>query len=417
MMRIDIKNSVQLARSWLAYAALPAAGIITAPILAHALGPDGRGQLAGVLQPMTLAGAVGALGVPSAVTYYIGQGADTKRVLRFGVATVVGMTVLVCFGLILYSGQISRQLNISRLVILLVWTAFIPSAIISIRRSHLQGMRKYSRLDLERLLGALFRVGAMLILWLTGVRSVAIFATAYMLAGLGASCCLKLPRELYAENPVPRASLSGVAFMRYSLLASFGTIAAAMSARLDQALMPAVVSAAELGYYSIAVSVAEISTIITTVVSRNTLADVSNGVGTDAILKPVLIGAGAQILLIISIVITLPYVVPLVFGSEFEPAINLIKILLLGAFLSYWANIAATVLSGMGRPEFGSAGQAVAALVTAVLFWVSWYHIDGPLAAWISVFSQIGALGVSGPLVIWMHRKHRRLQNPSNVVR
>lgn len=399
-MRRHIRHVVPLIRSWAAYAALPAAGIITAPILAHALGPTGRGQLAGILQPMTLASAVAALGVPSAVTFFIGQRQQAGKVVDTAVKISLIMTLLVGIGLILYSGPVAQQLKTDRLSILLIWAAFLPSAIVSIRRGHIQGLRRYGVLDLERTLAAGFRVGIILLLWIFGVKNVIVFAAAYMVAGLVASAVLRLPKgtEIAGatnKDEVDTAPLSNFtikSFMSYSMLSAFGTIAAAMSARLDQAIMPAVVSANDLGYYSVAVSVAEISTIITAVLTRNILAEVASGVSGRTVIRSVAVGGLAQVALIVAMLVALPSVVPIVFGRDFGPAMGLIRILLLGAFVSYWANVAATYLGGLGKPGYSSLGQAAAALVTILLFWIGWHHMNSVNAAWISVWSQMAAL-------------------------
>jgi O-antigen/teichoic acid export membrane protein len=398
-----IIDALPLMRSLIAYAAMPAAGIITAPILAHALGATGRGQLAGILQPMTLAASVAVLGVPSAVTYFIGRQYPAGRVIRLAMIIALIMTFVVGIVLYFYSAAIAEQLNTNRVLMLMIWAAFLPSALISIRRGHIQALRRYGALDLERVLASGFRVGAIVLFWILGVQSVIAFAAIYMIAGLGASAVLRLPRDADALMPQDgkRApEFSGRSFLSYAMLSAFGTIAAAMSARLDQAIMPAIVAANDLGYYSVAVTVAEVPAIITTVLTRNVLAEVAGGVHTGAVIRSILLGGFAQFGLIIAIVLTLPSFVPIVFGRDFAPAVELVRILLLGTFISYWANVAATYLGGLGRPGYNSLGQAAAALTTILLFWAYWHSMDAVTAAWISVWSQAAALATAIVLVI-----------------
>lgn len=401
-----IREALPLMRSLFAYAAMPAAGIITAPLLAHALGATGRGQLAGILQPMTLAGSVAALGVPSAVTYFIGRQYPAEKVIRLAAIMALVMTFFVGAALFFYSATIAEQLNTNRVFMLMIWAAFLPSALIAIRRGHIQGMRRYGALDLERMLASAFRVGAIVLLWLIGVKSVIAFAAIYMIAGLGASAVLRLPRGGDASYALTRQSSSaapeftGASFLSYAMLSAFGTIAAAMSARLDQAIMPAIVVANDLGYYSVAVTVAEVPAIITAVLTRNVLAEVAGGIHREAVIRSILLGGLAQVALTIPILVTLPYLVPIVFGTDFAPAVKLIRILLLGTFIAYWANIAATYLGGLGMPGYNSLGQAAAALTTILLFWAAWHSMDAMTAAWISVWSQAAALATAIALVI-----------------
>lgn len=402
----DANRILSLIRSWAAYAAMPAIGIITAPMLAHALGPEGRGQLAGMLQPIVLAGAIAALGVPSAVTYFIGGGRDPRRVTQIAVRISILMTLIVAAGLYLYSGTVARQIGVDRGLMLLVWLAFLPSAFISIRRAHLQGLRNYRALDLERVIASGLRFGQIVLLCLAGISDVRIYAVAYMAAGLTASCVLRVPKRAGLPWPTDyKVAMRAGEIARYALLASFGTIASAMSSRLDQAIMPAVVPVVELGYFSVAVAVAEVSTIISSVAVRNVLAETSTGIGRWAIVWSVLIGGAGQVILVGAMLLASPYVVPIIFGRDFAPAVDLIRILLLGTFIAYWGGCASAFLAGLGRPGLASMGPAAGALCTALLFWMRWHNMDAMAASWISVTSQIVTVTTGAISILWLVRR------------
>lgn len=395
-----VRNALPLLRSWLAYATLPLAGLITAPITARALGPVGRGQLAGILQPMTLAGAVAALGVPSAVTYFVGRGHDSAQVRRHAAVVSSIMTVAVAIALLFYSSKVSISLSVPRSMILLVWTAFLPSAFISIRRSFVQGKRLYSKIDLERTLISVLRTGSILLLWLIGVRGVAAYTTVFMLGGLLASGVLWAPSTRSgAASDAQVKDLKRTQLLRFALFSSFGTIATAMNSRLDQAIMPAAVTALDLGFYSVAVTVAEVTMIITNVISRNVLAEASARAPKRQLARLLILGGGAQVLACGAMLLAIPYLLPLVFGHSFAPAIPMVRILLLATVAAYGADCTSALLSGTGHPEFAAVGPAVGAGSTAVLFWVYWHQMTSVKAAWISVAAQ-GATFLSGSLFI-----------------
>ena len=52
---------------------VPAAGVVTAPILAHARSVDGRGELAAALAPAALMLNAATLGLPDSLTYHIAK--------------------------------------------------------------------------------------------------------------------------------------------------------------------------------------------------------------------------------------------------------------------------------------------------------------------------------------------------------
>ncbi|MGF7160100.1 O-antigen/teichoic acid export membrane protein [Rhodoligotrophos appendicifer] len=386
----SIRHFLPLARSWAAYAVLPAAGLITAPILAHALGPEGRGQLAGMLQPLVLASAIAALGVPSAVTFFIGRGVQAGRVSEIAVRISALLTLFVAVGLFFYSYTVAQQIGVDRNLMLLVWLAFLPSAFISISRARLQGIRRYGVLDLERVLASVLRVGLIAILWAGAVSNVFIYSAVYMASGLIASSVLLFSTQVRAKSVAHsrEVELPASEMARYALFASFGTVATAVSARLDQAIMPAAVSPIELGYFSVAVAVAEVANIITTVAIRNVLAEVSSKVSLRSILRSVLIGGACQFVLILIILSIIPLAVPILFGSDFSPASDLIRVLLIGSFVAYWSNVTFAFLSGLGRPGLSSIGPASGVASTIFLFWFFWNDLTANIAAWISVVSQ-----------------------------
>src|SRR4051794_38111209 len=74
---------------------VPAAGVLTSPILARALGVAGRGELAVVLAPATLALAVATLGLPDALTYYVAKHPQiTRRAIALAIALSGAMGLL-----------------------------------------------------------------------------------------------------------------------------------------------------------------------------------------------------------------------------------------------------------------------------------------------------------------------------------
>ena len=52
---------------------VPAAGLLTQPILARALGAGGRGELTAAMAPSALALAIATLGLPEALTFYLAK--------------------------------------------------------------------------------------------------------------------------------------------------------------------------------------------------------------------------------------------------------------------------------------------------------------------------------------------------------
>jgi O-antigen/teichoic acid export membrane protein len=387
-------------RSWGAYAALPLVGIITAPILARALGPEGRGQLAAMLQPLTVADAFAAIGVPAAMTFYVARGIHPRFLKGPAILLLLMSTLVVAVVLFAYSSEVSKASGVPQHLLLALWLSTVLGALIAYRRGTWQGLRRFGMLDTERASAAALRVIFILGLFVVGATTSFPFAVAYVTSGLLASMLLlrRLP-EIPVLETRRQNNFSSGSFTRYSLLASLGTISMTLNNRLDQAVLPAVVSSRELGFYSVAVTVAEIPLIMTTVMNRNLLAEVSGGAARSTVVRTTILGCVGVFLACAVLALLCPWLLPLAFGQAFEPAIPLVRLLLMGTFLGTIATAMSVITTGRGRAGLGSIGPAVAAVSTVILLCFFLQQMTVELAAWIAIGVQGTAVVVSAILL------------------
>ncbi len=121
-------------RSIVLYALGPALGILSGPILARAMGPDGRGQFASIMQPITIASAIASIGIPSAIAVYIARGNSPRRCYQIGLTTAMLPTIIIVVAMVFYGRVVSERQNIPYATILLCWTAIVLSVVVQIRR-------------------------------------------------------------------------------------------------------------------------------------------------------------------------------------------------------------------------------------------------------------------------------------------
>lgn len=385
-----------LLRSWLAYGAAPAVGILTAPLLARALGPDGRGELAAILQPLTIASAIAVIGIPAAVTYFVAAGHNTRQVRKVASNLALGSTACVGIVLFLYSATVSSNTGLSRLTLIAIWCAFLPSAFVAIRRAQHQGAGQFAVMDAERFSGALLRGLTITVLFVCAVTSPALFAVAYMLSGLIASgVLLKSVSRASGQNAHNCLPVNVGRLFRFALLASVGTIAAAMNSRLDQALMPTASTTTELGLYSVAVAVAEAPGIVAIVIARNVLtaagASRGNAENSSNILRIVLAGLVAVTAVCAVIATVMPVAFTPIFGEAFSEAIRVVWILLGATILQYIAESHGAWLVGLNRPALSSLGPLIGITTTVILFAIGWGQLTAIDVAWIALAAQLSS--------------------------
>ncbi|HEY6796560.1 MAG TPA: oligosaccharide flippase family protein [Kineosporiaceae bacterium] len=384
-------------RSLAAYGVAPTVGIVTAPFLARALRPEGRGELAGVMQPITLAGALAGLGVPAAVAFYTGRGYSQRSVLRIGYLATLPSAVTVYLGLCAYAPVVAARLGVPVPVLLASWAIVVLSALVQVKRASWQGLGRFGRLDLERTGYALARLVGVVGPALAGVTAATGYVAAYLASfGLGAALlwcggpgrCGPAPVADAGREPTRRE------VRRYSWLAAIGTISLSAGNRLDQLLLPAATSSRQLGFYAVAVTVAEVPLIAATVAARNLMHAASTGRrGGDLVRSAsVVLAAGAGGCL--GTAVLAPSAVPFVFGPAFAPSVRSVQILLLGSGLTIGVLSCTAVVSGRGRPGLGSLINVAGLAVTVVGFAVLWGRMDSELASAVSAASQAAALAV-----------------------
>ncbi|WP_062077797.1 lipopolysaccharide biosynthesis protein [Demequina globuliformis] len=391
-------------RSVLAYGAGPALGLLSGPVLARALGPDGRGQFAAVMQPLTLGSAIAAIGVPTAVTYFVAsRSRDVKSAQRLALAIAAPFTALVLTALAWYATRISANHGLDTWAVLTAWTLVIASVVIQVRRAAFTGLGDWRRLDAERLCFAVTRFLAVCALALLGVTAAMAYVAAALAAFALAAIILWLPPAPAQDATAKRASANE--FAAYSLAASTGTIALVCSSRIDQVLMPLQTTTAQLGYYAIAVTVAEVPLIFATLAARDTLKLTASGVRIGAALVAVRLYLAGGIAVATVLGIFAPAYVPWIFGAAFRPSISAVQILSAATVLAIGAVAAAAILQGVKRPGLASLVPLAGFSSTALLFALSWGAVDARSAAIITVASQALSLAVGAVLVIAVGRR------------
>ncbi|WP_072740488.1 lipopolysaccharide biosynthesis protein [Rhodococcus pyridinivorans] len=379
-------------RSIVLYALGPALGILSGPILARAMGPDGRGQFASIMQPITIASAIASIGIPSAIAVYIARGNSPRRCYQIGLTTAMLPTIIIVVAMVFYGRVVSERQNIPYATILLCWTAIVLSVVVQIRRGAWQGVGRWRLLDVERGGAAVARFVFVLIVALLGLRSAESFAAGALLSFVLVSCMLFIPLPKSNGSASPATG----DFARFSILASVGTIATIASSRLDQLLMPIATDASQLGFYAVAVTVAEVPLIFGTLAARNALQLSAAGKNLRTIARESSMFFWAGSISAVVILLCADWIVPIVFGDDFQQSVLAIKLLALGSIFTWVMLVTSAVISGRGRPGLGSAIALSSLLFTIVAFLIFWTAMSSTTAAAIALASSIVAatLGV-----------------------
>jgi antigen flippase len=335
-------------------------------IVARALGPSGRGEIAAVLVIVQLTGWLFSLGCTEAIAYRQAKRPDQgPRLLSTWLALMVPLALLaLATGEALLSTLLAAQtdalLDVARLYLLLV----VPVLVQAVLNGVLLGNHDFLFYNLVRLLGPVAIAGSYIVLWatdgLTVDAALVVNAVATVLAltvsatrAIGTVGLGRPDRRLLRETGW------------YGARAHGGSIAGLVNARLDLLIIPAILPAVSVGLYSVASNVTGVIGTLTGTVAKILLptavrSERSTATVVRTLQATLLIGTAIAVPLALLAEVALG----LVYGSDFEEAATSMRILLPGEVLDAGSMVLWSGLLAANRPFLSSVAAAPAAVLT-----------------------------------------------------
>lgn len=348
---------------------VPVVGIVTSPILAHALGVDGRGEVAAAIAPNVFIIGVATLGLPEALTFHLARSPRATRralLLALGFSVAVG---LVCLAGAWWLLPFLSGGDASLASLILLGTALaVPLLGVNLLRGAASGRQLWSVVARERVLQSALRLVALLVLLatdhLTVVNAVLVMCLGPVLAGLVYWRLLLRPPDHGEELSRPLAG----SLLGFGSKVWLGAVSSMLLARLGLLLFTPLSDVSQLGLFVVAASIADVPLIAVTAI-RDTLfgvnsADRDAGRITTTSRLTVLVALVTGIVLCVS----LPWWIGVVFGSAFAAALVPAWVLIGSAVLSVPGFLAGAGLSAWGRPGLRSVALGLALLVNVPVF-------------------------------------------------
>lgn len=379
----------------------PAAAFITAPILAQSLGVFERGQVAAGGAPLMLLAGAATLGMPEAVTYFVARsgGADAKRVVGSAAGLIAAAGVAATGLFILLAPYLAGGDADVQVLILISLSMVVPSLVLLVLRGASAGRGRWGLITAERMIGSFARLIAIVVLAVTGaldVTSATVVISLSMAIGMVAYIALLRP-----IRPEPEHSHRVIDLWRFGGRVWFGSLAGILLSRVAQILVVPLSNATELGLFVIAVSIAELVLVFNNAVRDVYFAEEARGPD----MRRVAAGARSSTLVTIglagAVALASIWGIPLLFGSEFEPALLPTWLLLLAIVLGNPGSLAGAGLSAMGKPHLRSWSLLVALVANVVTLFL----LVPPMGAvGAAVATAVGNVIAAGLNLFWIKR-------------
>lgn len=380
--------------------AIALTAIVTGPLVARALGPDGRGDLAAVVTTVMLLPFVADFGLSTFTARATAQGVAARRLIGTVGALCVALGLLVVALSPLIAQLVAGDRSQVR-TLLLVGLATMPIVLAGNVLTGINwGRADWRRWAVVRAIPPLGGLLAAIALTVAGALTV----TSAALVAIGLSLVAIVPvLPLLWEGGRPRFErpLAGEA-LSFGSRTWLSTIAAEANLRLDQLLMTRLVPSRELGLYVVAVNVAMVQNAFTSAVLSVLFPRVSAGDGdlTARALRTTVTLVALGSLALQGVV---GWAIPLLFGDDFGPAVAMARILLVAAVPQTATLVLSTALIASGRPGATARAQVLSLGLTIPGLLL----VLGPLGGVGAALVSLAAYTVTAAYLLW--QAHERL--------
>ncbi len=390
--------------------AIFALSLLTGPIVSRGLGDDGRGSVAAVVVPVQLLTWVFMLGIPYGSAMLVNE-LPKRRIVdsTWRIALVVNLPVAIVGWFaapLLLDTHPDEVVTWFRVGMLCVILGLPATSAIHHRMITTGGTWRTSLAINAHLLG--YSV-AVVVLALVGELTLTTTLCAWIGSLVAASALVVL---VYRAVPHGLADAETARrLFRTGRPNAAVTLATVSLGRLDQVFLAVLGTSASLGHYAIAVTTAQISVPVTNGIASVVLPDAFAKSGGSVERTAIRFVFALSLAIALLSAVTAPWLLPWVFGRDFEPSVGLLWLLLPGQVLFNTAWVCSAGQLGRGEGSDAVRTIGLAALVSTVM-----------LAPVIQLFGAAGAaaltsvcqgLFLSGVL---RARRHRQVATTTDVL-
>ena len=366
-------------------------GLIGSVILSRELGPEDRGELAAIILYPGLLVYLGSFGTYSSVIFYLSKVKRRVDSLWGSCLIITGINSLISIpigGLLIYFTL--NSLDISHKVFSFIFLLFLPFMMTSqFISSILQARGYFKYYNYIRLFTPLSYLIAVMSLFLfdslnivTAVISqISITVLQFMVFSI-------LFHKLILPVNVLFFKLKTIKVLYgYGFKVWLGDLSQGLNMKTDQIIISSLLLSKDLGFYVVAVSVANFSTVLSNAIKTIYLPLIA----AQRLLKDKLTIASKMLkkfallnlVVIVACIVAVPIAIPLVFGEEFYNSVLIAQILLVGYLFFNSKIVLTSVMQGIGKPITVSYSEICGLVVLALCVYplITQYKLIGAACA------------------------------------
>jgi O-antigen/teichoic acid export membrane protein len=370
--------------------------IVTGPLMARALGPTGRGEVAAALVYASILTVVAGAGIPSAVSYMVATKryspnavlATTTRLVAWSLLPLLGVAGAVVFGPL--SG-----LSTSARVGAAVLVTLVPIGVL--------GNCLNAMLVADGALGPMAKL-RVIPLFVSTVVTVAFYFVGVLTVGLALVIAVVTVVGIagggwYMVHVRPAGRVPFRELIGFGLRGYVGNLAVFATHMIDQAVILHILGATSLGFYAVAVTISAVPASIALAIYARYFTLVAEEDDRDR--RGALVSDGLRLTLVVTAVLAggiaacTPFALPLLYGRPFAESVAPLLLLLPGTVAYSVSIVGESFLTAVGRPGRVTFAELIGFAITVVglPLVVPRFGITG--AATLSTISYVAVLVAS----------------------
>jgi O-antigen/teichoic acid export membrane protein len=345
------------------------ANLVAGVVIARALGPEGRGITVALVTVTQLAGFLFSMGVAQSLSYFIARRPEdgpvllTTWTLMLLPLTAVAIALSELLLPTIFANDGGEAISIGR------WFMFTIVLVVGLELTYglLLGTHDFVVYNVLRFAQPVLVAVAFVVLWWTDVLTieVAMIAATVATAVVLAAALARAVARIGVGAPDARLGLST---LWYGVRGQGSIVANNVTARLDVAMLPAFVSAANVGLYSVATNVSlivyQLSNTFAGLVLPAAARDPERGPAKviGSLWASLLVAGG----LALGLAVLARPLLGLVYGDDFRDASEPLLLILPGAVLFAGSSILGAGIYAAGKPFTATLTQVLGMVVTII---------------------------------------------------
>lgn len=344
--------------------------VVSGVLSARLLGVEDRGYLALLMMFPAILTQLGGLGLPMATTFHVARDPGRARAIAGRIATpaLIQAVVLVAVHAtvlwIVFSDD-ARQIKLAAAFTLLSAPAILAQ---QYGLAILQGQQRFLAFNILRAVPLVLYALGTLAVFASGTGTLpqiaAAWVVAYVLVG---GTTLAVARRGTSAAPSSGPAPPRRQMMKFGLKGLLGWATPVEGLRVDQAVVGLFLSPALLGLYVVGLAFTNLPGFIAKSVGSICYPHVAQesdpAAARRSMWRFVAVSVALSAAVVVGLEATIGWLLPLFFGSEFEDAVSIARVLLLYALAMSMRRILADGARGLGRPTSGSVAEVVSWLV------------------------------------------------------